>query len=99
MFFSQTQMSQLLLKYALTLFLQQKMASKTKVGYKCRIAGVVFLLLAGIAALVTVAVIQNTLKSQEYGLEVTTHTGMSTELCGCMLCILDVNLDFNQEKV
>ncbi|XP_037532333.1 ectonucleoside triphosphate diphosphohydrolase 3 [Nematolebias whitei] len=45
------------------------MALKKKVGYKCRVAGVVFLLLAGIAALVTVAVIQNTLKSQEYGLE------------------------------
>ncbi|XP_017265520.1 ectonucleoside triphosphate diphosphohydrolase 3 [Kryptolebias marmoratus] len=45
------------------------MASKKKAGYKCRIAAVLFLLLAGIAALVTVAVIQSTLKSQEYSLE------------------------------
>lgn len=50
------------------------MALKKKVGYKCRIAGVIFLLLVGIAAIVAVAVIQKTLKSQEYGLEVKTHT-------------------------
>ncbi|XP_015804642.2 ectonucleoside triphosphate diphosphohydrolase 3 [Nothobranchius furzeri] len=45
------------------------MASKNKMGYKCRIAGVVLLLLAGIAALVTVAVVQDTLKRKEYSLE------------------------------
>lgn len=81
----------------LTLFCQQEMAPKKKVGYKCRIAGVIFLLLAGIAALVAVAVIQKTLKSQEYGLEVNTHTIISTDHFGCIQnsCILyhsDINI-------
>uniref|UniRef100_A0A3Q4GNT1 Ectonucleoside triphosphate diphosphohydrolase 3 n=1 Tax=Neolamprologus brichardi TaxID=32507 RepID=A0A3Q4GNT1_NEOBR len=39
---------------------QQEMASKHKMGYKCRIAGVMLLLLTSIAALVAVAVIQDT---------------------------------------
>ncbi|KAM9852004.1 ectonucleoside triphosphate diphosphohydrolase 3 [Aulostomus maculatus] len=38
-------------------------------GYKCHIAGVVFLLLVSIAALITVAVIQDTWKSKTYSLE------------------------------
>uniref|UniRef100_A0A8C5DQI9 Ectonucleoside triphosphate diphosphohydrolase 3-like n=1 Tax=Gouania willdenowi TaxID=441366 RepID=A0A8C5DQI9_GOUWI len=46
-----------------------KMASKQKIGYKCRIGGVFFLLLASIAGLVAVAVIQDTWKSKEYGLQ------------------------------
>ncbi|XP_071325314.1 ectonucleoside triphosphate diphosphohydrolase 3 [Trachinotus anak] len=45
------------------------MASKRKVGYKCRIAGVVLLLLASIAALVAVIVIQDTWGSTEYSSE------------------------------
>ncbi|XP_044063731.1 ectonucleoside triphosphate diphosphohydrolase 3 [Siniperca chuatsi] len=45
------------------------MASKRQMGYKCRIAGVVLLLLASIAALVAVAIIQDTWKSKEYTLE------------------------------
>ncbi|KAM6935454.1 ectonucleoside triphosphate diphosphohydrolase 3 isoform 2-T2 [Lycodopsis pacificus] len=45
------------------------MASKQQMGYKCRIAGVVLLLLASIAALVAVVVIQDTWKSKEYSLE------------------------------
>ncbi|KAM4736445.1 ectonucleoside triphosphate diphosphohydrolase 3 isoform 2-T2 [Anableps anableps] len=45
------------------------MASKKKMGYKCRIAGVIILLIGSIAALVVVAVIQDKLKVKEYGLE------------------------------
>ncbi|XP_061145775.1 ectonucleoside triphosphate diphosphohydrolase 3 isoform X1 [Syngnathus typhle] len=45
------------------------MASKRKVGYKCRIATVLFLLLASIAGLITVAVIQSNWGSKEYGTE------------------------------
>ncbi|XP_076594067.1 ectonucleoside triphosphate diphosphohydrolase 3 [Chaetodon auriga] len=45
------------------------MASKRKMGYKCCIAGVLLLLLASIAALVAVVVIQDTWKSKEYTLE------------------------------
>ncbi|XP_070768091.1 ectonucleoside triphosphate diphosphohydrolase 3 [Enoplosus armatus] len=45
------------------------MASKRQMGYKCRIAGVLFLLLASIAALVAVAIIQDTWRSKEYTLE------------------------------
>uniref|UniRef100_A0A8C2WZL4 Ectonucleoside triphosphate diphosphohydrolase 3 n=1 Tax=Cyclopterus lumpus TaxID=8103 RepID=A0A8C2WZL4_CYCLU len=45
------------------------MASKRQMGYKCRIAGVLLLLLASIAALVAVAVIQDTWKFKEYSLE------------------------------
>lgn len=50
------------------------MASKRQMGYKCRIAGVVLLLLASIAALVAVAVIQDAWASKEYTQEVNTHT-------------------------
>ena len=53
------------------------MASKRQMGYKCRIAGVMILLLASIAALVAVAVIQDAWAFQEYTLEVNktpTHT-------------------------
>lgn len=49
------------------------MASKQQMGYKCRIAGVMLLLLASIAALVAVAVIQDTWASKEYSLEVNTQ--------------------------
>ncbi|XP_029959675.1 ectonucleoside triphosphate diphosphohydrolase 3 [Salarias fasciatus] len=45
------------------------MASKQKMGYKCRIATVFLLLLASIAALVAVAVIQDAWKAEEYGME------------------------------
>ncbi|AWO96921.1 putative ectonucleoside triphosphate diphosphohydrolase 3 [Scophthalmus maximus] len=45
------------------------MASKQRAGYKCRIAGVLLLLLASVAALVAVAVIQDTWAFKEYGLE------------------------------
>ncbi|KAM4568793.1 ectonucleoside triphosphate diphosphohydrolase 3 [Fundulus diaphanus] len=45
------------------------MGSKKKMGYKCRIAGVMLLLFGSIAALVAVAVIQDKLKVKEYGLE------------------------------
>ncbi|XP_015245012.1 PREDICTED: ectonucleoside triphosphate diphosphohydrolase 3 isoform X2 [Cyprinodon variegatus] len=45
------------------------MASQKKIGYKCRIAGVMLLLLGSIAALVVVAVIQDKLKVEEYGSE------------------------------
>ncbi|XP_070691671.1 ectonucleoside triphosphate diphosphohydrolase 3 [Pempheris klunzingeri] len=45
------------------------MASKRQMGYKCRIAVVVLLLLASIAALVAVAIIQDTWRSKEYSLE------------------------------
>uniref|UniRef100_A0A3Q3K3R7 Ectonucleoside triphosphate diphosphohydrolase 3 n=1 Tax=Monopterus albus TaxID=43700 RepID=A0A3Q3K3R7_MONAL len=48
---------------------QQKMVSKRKVGYKCRIAGVLLLLLASIAALVAVAVIQDKWRFKQYNLE------------------------------
>ncbi|XP_077454160.1 ectonucleoside triphosphate diphosphohydrolase 3 isoform X2 [Stigmatopora argus] len=45
------------------------MASKLKVGYKCRIATVIFLLLASIAGLIAVVVIQDRWRSKEYSLE------------------------------
>ncbi|XP_034730795.1 ectonucleoside triphosphate diphosphohydrolase 3 [Etheostoma cragini] len=45
------------------------MASKQKTCYKCCIAGVLLLFLASIAALVAVAVIQDTWRSKEYSLE------------------------------
>ncbi|XP_031729560.1 ectonucleoside triphosphate diphosphohydrolase 3 [Anarrhichthys ocellatus] len=47
----------------------KEMASKQHMGYKCRIAGVLLLLLASIAALVAVVVIQDTWKSKEYSFE------------------------------
>lgn len=50
------------------------MASKRQVGYKCRIAIVVLLLLASIAALVAVAVIQDSWAAPEYSNEVNAHT-------------------------
>lgn len=46
------------------------MGSKQKIGYKCRVAGVFFLLLASIAALVAVAVIQDRWRFKEYNEEV-----------------------------
>lgn len=49
---------------------QQEMGSKQKMGYKCRIAGVFFLLLASIAALVSIAVIQDTWRFKQYSEEV-----------------------------
>ncbi|XP_040022392.2 ectonucleoside triphosphate diphosphohydrolase 3 [Gasterosteus aculeatus] len=45
------------------------MASKRQMGYKCRIAGVLLLLLASIAALVAVVVIQDTWTLTEYDFE------------------------------
>ncbi|XP_026150151.1 ectonucleoside triphosphate diphosphohydrolase 3 [Mastacembelus armatus] len=45
------------------------MVSKRKVGYKCRITGIVLLLLASIAALVAVAVIQDTWRFKKYSSE------------------------------
>ncbi|XP_061572376.1 ectonucleoside triphosphate diphosphohydrolase 3 [Cololabis saira] len=45
------------------------MGAKKKMGFKCRIAVVLLLLLASIAALVTVAVIQGAWIAQEYNLE------------------------------
>ncbi|XP_068452421.1 ectonucleoside triphosphate diphosphohydrolase 3 [Clinocottus analis] len=45
------------------------MASKRQMGYKCRIAGVLLLLLGSIAALVAVVVIQDTWTFKEYNLE------------------------------
>ncbi|XP_023263248.1 ectonucleoside triphosphate diphosphohydrolase 3 isoform X1 [Seriola lalandi dorsalis] len=45
------------------------MASKRQVSYKCCIAGVVLLLLTSIAALIAVAVIQDTWSFKEYTLE------------------------------
>ncbi|KAM9723174.1 ectonucleoside triphosphate diphosphohydrolase 3 [Menidia menidia] len=45
------------------------MASKNKIGYKCRIGGVLLLLLGSIAALVAVAVIQDSWMSKEYSKE------------------------------
>ncbi|XP_019750641.1 ectonucleoside triphosphate diphosphohydrolase 3 isoform X2 [Hippocampus comes] len=45
------------------------MALTKKVGYKCRIATVLFLLLASIAGLIAVAVIQHNWRSMEYTLE------------------------------
>uniref|UniRef100_A0A3Q3WPP5 Uncharacterized protein n=1 Tax=Mola mola TaxID=94237 RepID=A0A3Q3WPP5_MOLML len=48
---------------------QQEMASKQQVGYKCRIAAVLILLLSSIAALVAVAVIQDSWAAREYSLE------------------------------
>nr|XP_046256400.1 ectonucleoside triphosphate diphosphohydrolase 3 [Scatophagus argus] len=45
------------------------MASKQRMGYKCRVAGVLLLLLASIAALIAVAVIQDAWSSKEYSLE------------------------------
>jgi len=52
---------------------QQEMASKRPMGSTCRVAGVLLLLLASIAALVAVAVIQDTWRFKEYGLEVNTY--------------------------
>lgn len=43
-------------------------------GYKCRIAIVLLLLLTSIAALIAVAIIQDTWMSKEYSLEVSTYT-------------------------
>ncbi|XP_054478026.1 ectonucleoside triphosphate diphosphohydrolase 3 [Anoplopoma fimbria] len=45
------------------------MTSKQQMGYKCRIGGVLLLLLASIAALVAVVVIQDTWKSKQYSSE------------------------------
>ncbi|XP_028984303.2 ectonucleoside triphosphate diphosphohydrolase 3 [Betta splendens] len=45
------------------------MGSDQKVGYKCRVAGVLLLLLASVAALVAVAVIQDTWRFKEYSEE------------------------------
>ncbi|CAG12920.1 unnamed protein product, partial [Tetraodon nigroviridis] len=45
------------------------MASKRQMSYKCRIAGVMILLLASIAALVAVAVIQDAWASKDYTME------------------------------
>lgn len=45
------------------------MGSKKKMGYKCRIAGVMLLLIGSIAALVAIAVIQDKLTVKEYGKE------------------------------
>ncbi|XP_040899851.1 ectonucleoside triphosphate diphosphohydrolase 3 [Toxotes jaculatrix] len=45
------------------------MASKQRMGYRCCIAGVVLLLLASIAALIAVAVIQDTWALKEYSVE------------------------------
>lgn len=50
------------------------MASGRKMGYKFRIAGVFLLLLASIAALVAVAIIQDTWAFNEYTIEVNKHT-------------------------
>ncbi|RVE62420.1 hypothetical protein OJAV_G00156980 [Oryzias javanicus] len=59
---------------------QQEM--EKKIGYKCRIGGVVLLLLGSIAALVAVAVIQNTWTSnqysQEYGIVIDSGSSRST---------------------
>ncbi|KAG7475878.1 ectonucleoside triphosphate diphosphohydrolase 3 [Solea senegalensis] len=49
--------------------LLKEMASKKKIGFKCRIAVVLLLLLGSIAALVAVAVIQDIWSVKEYGLE------------------------------
>lgn len=46
------------------------MGSKQKMGYKCHIAGVFFLLLASIAALVAIAIIQDRWRFEEYNEEV-----------------------------
>lgn len=61
------------------------MASKRKVGYKCRIAVVLTLLLASIAALVAVAVIQDAWASQEYTIEVNTHTNTQKHALPCLM--------------
>lgn len=55
-------------------FLLQEMASKKKMGYKGRIAVVLLLLLTSVAALVAVAVIQDTWSAKEYSTEVNTHS-------------------------
>ena len=60
------------------------MASKQEtdgrqMGYKCRIAGVLLLLLTSIAALIAVAVIQDTWRFKEYSLEVNTYTYVNLE--------------------
>ncbi|KAG8010231.1 Ectonucleoside triphosphate diphosphohydrolase 3, partial [Nibea albiflora] len=47
----------------------QEMASKQPMGYKCRIAVVLLVLLASIAGLVAVAVIQDAWSSKEYSIE------------------------------
>ena len=56
-----------------------------QMGYKRRIAGVLLLLLASIAALISVAVIQDTWRFKEYSLQVNTYTYLNLEemLCGC----------------
>lgn len=46
------------------------MASKRQMGFKCRIAVVLLLLLGSIAGLIAVAVIQDTWGIPEYNLEV-----------------------------
>lgn len=68
------------------MFFQQEMASQKKMGYKCRIAGVMLLLLGSIAALVVVAVIQDKLKVEEYGSEVNIHTKTHTQT-SMLLCL------------
>ncbi|XP_028282269.1 ectonucleoside triphosphate diphosphohydrolase 3 [Parambassis ranga] len=45
------------------------MGSKQKIGFKCRLAVVLLLLLASIAAIVTIAVIQDNWMTKEYGTE------------------------------
>ncbi|XP_010777189.1 ectonucleoside triphosphate diphosphohydrolase 3 [Notothenia coriiceps] len=58
------------------------MASKQPIGYKCCIAGVLLLLLASVAALVAVAVIQDTWRfkdySSEYGIVIDSGSSRST---------------------
>ncbi|CAL9705436.1 unnamed protein product [Knipowitschia caucasica] len=58
------------------------MASKESAGYKCRIALVLFLLLGSIAALITVAVIQDKLSfisyNTEYGIVIDSGSSRST---------------------
>ena len=80
----------LLFLHIILYFFQQEMASKQEtdgrqMGYKCRIAGVLLLLLTSIAALIAVAVIQDTWRFKEYSLEVNTYTYVNLEglLCGC----------------
>lgn len=48
-------------------------------GYKCRIAGVMLLLLTSIAALIAVAVIQDTWRFLEYSKEVSEHIRASAQ--------------------
>lgn len=69
---------------------QQEMASKRQMGYKCRIAGVLLLLLASIAALVAVVVIQDTWTLTEYDFEVNT--------CMCRLCLASCLSHFDKAE-